>query len=317
MVAKLFLENSLKNVVFNYFNEINNSFSIINIKILNNKIDLKFSKEDFIKAKNNLNQKLNKNKGIFDKLIDSKFQLMEKEYDKVINNFNNGNFKSYEKSIEDVAEKINKIKEDLQSKINEEFKHFTEEIMKELNFIVELLKELKIKEEKNANDIDMFQSVNETEKTVFGGAGVVLVSPIVLTVYLLCRQNPFGWFLLAGGIYGATFLTTTMIATTGGIGAGVAGLVHLGFSLYKKYTEKDKYIELIENAKKELKNSCSEIKTEVNKNLETNKNQIESAVKNFEEIFFSKSEGLINHKEEWLTIFNKFKKLALNLKLMN
>ena len=124
MVAKLFLDNSLKKVVLNYFSEINDSFSIINIKILNNKIDLKFSKEDFIKAKNNLNQKLNKNKGIFDKLIDSKFQLMEKEYDKVINNFNNGNFKSYEKSIEEVAEKINKIKQDLSNNINEEFKKF-------------------------------------------------------------------------------------------------------------------------------------------------------------------------------------------------
>ena len=124
MVTKLFLENSLKNVVLNYFSEINDSFSIINIKILNSQIDLKFSKEDFIKAKNILNQKLNKNKGIFDKLIDSKFQLMEKEYDKVINNFNNGNFKSNEKSIEEVAEKINKIKQDLSNNINEEFKNF-------------------------------------------------------------------------------------------------------------------------------------------------------------------------------------------------
>ena len=124
MVTKLFLENSLKNVILNYFSEINDSFSIINIKILNSQIDLKFSKEDFIKAKNILNHKLNKNKGIFDKLIDSKFQLMEKEYDKVINNFNNGNFKSYEKSIEEVAEKINKIKQDLSNNINEEFKNF-------------------------------------------------------------------------------------------------------------------------------------------------------------------------------------------------
>ena len=189
--------------------------------------------------------------------------------------------------------------------------------MKELNFIVELLKELKIKEEENANNIDMFHSVNETEKNIFQGAGFVLISPIFLTGYLLIQQNPIGWLLLGGGIYGATFLTSSIIAVTGGIGAGIAGLVHLGFSLYKKYKEKDKYIELIENAKKELKTTCSEIKTEVNKNLETNKNQIESAVKNFEEIFFSKSEGLINHKEEWLTIFNKFKKLALNLKLMD
>ena len=313
LVAKLFLDNSLKKVVLNYFSEINDSFSIINIKILNSKIDLKFSKEDFIKAKNNLNQKLNKNKGIFDQLIDSKFQLMEKEYDKVINNFNNGNFKSYEKSMEEVTEKINKIKEDLKSKINEEFKHFTEEIMKELNFIVELLKEIKIKEEKNVNGIEMFKSVNETEKEVF----VLLASPIITTLQLIAEGNPLGEIFLLGGIYGATFLTPAMAAVTGGVGVVVAGLIHLGFKIFKKSKEKGKYIGLIENAKKELKTSCSDVKTEVNKNLETNKNQIESAVKNFEEIFFSKSEGLINHKEEWLTIFNKFKKLALNLKLMN
>ena len=238
---------------------------------------------------------------------------MEKEYDKVINNFNNGNFKSYEKSMEEVTEKINKIKEDLKSKINEEFKHFTEEIMKELNFIVELLKEIKIKEEKNENGIEMFKSVNETEKEVF----VLLASPIITTLQLIAEGNPLGEIFLLGGIYGAYFLTPAMAAVTGGVGVVVAGLIHLGFKFYKKSKEKSKYIGLIENAKKELKTSCSDVKTEVNKNLETNKNQIESAVKNFEEIFFSKSEGLINHKEEWLTIFNKFKKLALNLKLMN
>ncbi len=185
--------------------------------------------------------------------------------------------------------------------------------MKELNFIVELLKEIKIKEEKNVNGNEMFKSVDETEKEVF----ISLASPIITTLQLIAEGNPLGQIFLLGGIYGAHFLTPAMAAVTGGVGVVVAGLIHLGFHLFKKAKEKGKYIGLIENAKKELKTSCSDVKTEVNKNLETNKNQIESAVKNFEEIFFSKSEGLINHKEEWLTIFNKFKKLALNLKLMN
>ena len=108
-----------------------------------------------------------------------------------------------------------------------------------------------------------------------------------------------------------------MVTVTGYVGTVVEGLVHLGFHFFKKGKEKSKYIGLIENAKKELKTSCSDVKTEVNKNMEINKNQIESTVKNFEEIFFSKREGLIKHKEEWLTIFNKFQKFALNLKLMN
>ena len=54
-----------------FVNEINTIFDIINLKILNDKINLKFSKEDFINAKDKLNQKLEKNQIIFQKLIDS------------------------------------------------------------------------------------------------------------------------------------------------------------------------------------------------------------------------------------------------------
>ena len=64
-----------------YFFEIYDIFELINIKILNDKIDLKFSKDDFVNAENNLNQKLKQNKIIFQELIDSMFKLMEKEYD--------------------------------------------------------------------------------------------------------------------------------------------------------------------------------------------------------------------------------------------
>ena len=165
----------------------------------------------------------------------------------------------------------------------------------------------------------MFESVNDTEQTVFKVIGGILLSPIALTGLLIyCEETrPIGVLLALGGIYGLTMVSTTLIATTGLAGLAAAGAIHLGFSLYKKFTALDKYTKLMEEAKTELKNSCSVIKGEVNKNLETNKNQIESAVKNFEEIFLSKSEGIINHKEEWLSIFNKFKKLALNLKLMN
>ena len=74
-------------------NEINTIFDIINLKILNDKINLKFSKEDFINAKDKLNQKLEKNQIIFQKLIDSKYQIMENEYNKLIKDFNDGNLK--------------------------------------------------------------------------------------------------------------------------------------------------------------------------------------------------------------------------------
>ena len=106
--------------------------------------------------------------------------------------------------------------------------------MKELNFIVEMLKELNIKEEKNANGINMFESVNETEKQVFAEAGLVLASPVILTVYLMSQQNPLGGILLLTGIYGHLFL----VAVTGGGGAFVAGLIHLGFCIYKNIKKK-------------------------------------------------------------------------------
>ena len=108
-----------------------------------------------------------------------------------------------------------------------------------------------------------------------------------------------------------------MAAATGGIALGVAGLIHTGFSLYKNITAKGKYIELIEKQKEELKNSSSDIKKKLHKNIETNKKQIESAVRNFERIFFSKNKGLINNKEEWKKIFDKFLELALSLGLLN
>ena len=319
LVSKLFSENSLKNVIINYFFEINKTFEIINVKILKGKICLKFKEEDFTKVKENLNNKLEKNKIFFNDLIDSKFQLMRDEYDKLINNFKNKKFKSYEKSIEETAGKINEIKKDLKNSINEEFKNFTEDIIKELDFIAEKLKELDIQEEKDANGINMFESVDSTEGNVFRAAAWFVLSPVIITGLLLSNETtaPLGGLLVLGGIYGLTCVSGAMIAATGGIGIAAAGAIHLGFKLYKKFTALDKYTKLIENAKSELNNSCSDIKREVNKNLETSKNQIESAVKNFEEIFLSKSEGIINHKEEWLTIFNKFKKLALNLKLMN
>ena len=40
----------------------------------------------------------------------------------------------------------------------------------------------------------------------------------------------------------------------------IVGVISAGFSLYKKIKEKGKYIELIENAKKELITSCTEVK---------------------------------------------------------
>ena len=319
LVSKLFSEDSLKNIVKNYIFETKITFEIINIKININKIGLKFSKDDFTNAYNNINKKFEKNKIIFEKEIDSKYQLMEEEHDKLIKDFKDGKNKSYEKSLENTGNKINIIKKDLNNNLNQNFKNFTQEIIKELNFIVEGLKELTIQEEK-INNNNIFKNVNEAEKTTFLIGGAILSSPITLPIFLIATEAgaPFGLALAGVEIWAAyTFLTPLMAATGGAIGIGVAGLVHLGFSLYKKYKEKGKYIKLIEDSKKELKASYSELKTNVSENLKKIKNQIESALKKFEDIYFSKNKGIMSHKEEWLTIFNKFIKLASDLQLLN
>ena len=59
-ISKLFYEESLKKILVNFIIELNQTFEIIKLNILNEKIVLKFSKEDFITAKNNLNEKLKK-----------------------------------------------------------------------------------------------------------------------------------------------------------------------------------------------------------------------------------------------------------------
>ena len=308
-----------------YFSEINASFDIINIKLLNDKIDLKFSKEDFIIARNNLDKKLKQNKIKFQELIDSKYKNMEDEYDKLIKDFKDGNFKDYNASIEETVKKINIIKKDLEKNMNNEFNKFREDMIKELDFIGNRLKELKISKEKNINSIEIFKSVDETQIFVYLIYGSIVLLPVLAPVVAfesIYDHSDYRTIPSAIAIDWIFLACCTGIGLPGvGIGALIAasigGLIHGGFSLYKKLTEKEKYIESIENEKISLKNSCSEVKKEINKNLEENKKQLESAVDKFERSFLSKNEGIKNHKEEWLSLFQKFKKIALNLKLIS
>ena len=104
----------------------------------------------------------------------------------------------------------------------------------------------------------------------------------------------------------------TGLAWTGIVGVslvGLFGLIHGGFFLYKKITEKKKYIELVEKAKKELMASCPNYKDKIDSILEDMKKQIEKAVVKFEEIIYSKKEGIKNNKEEWMNLYQKFKEL--------
>ena len=323
VISKLFYEESLKKILIMYIVELNQTFEILKLNILNDKIVLKFSREDFIQSKNNLNEKLKKKKNKFLPLIDSKFELMKEEYDKLIKDFKDGNFESYKKSIEITSEKINDISKDLEKMINNEIKDFQEDLCKELEFIERNLKELSMNKNANINDDKLFDSIENAERSVFGVAGGILygagqlVGLLGMVVAEGAVATPLGlgalvYFFQHTTLSAITSGLTTCAATGGIIGAsllGLAGLVHGGFCLYKKFTEKDKYIELIEKEKKELNYSCSNCKTKVKSVLKDMKNQIELAVEKFEEILFSKKEGIKNNKEEWMKLYKSFKNL--------
>jgi hypothetical protein len=323
VISKLFYEESLKKILIMYITELNQTFEILKLNILNENIVLKFSKEDFIQSKNHLNEKLKKKKNKFLPLIDSKFDNMKEEYDKLIKDFKDGNFESYKKSIEITSEKINDISKDLEKMINNEIKDFQEDLCKELEFIERNLKELSMNNKANINDDKLFDSVENAERSVFGVAGGILygtgqlVGLLGIVIVEGATATPLGlgalvYFLQNMTLSSLTSGLTSCLATGGIVGAsllGLAGLVHGGFYLYKKFTEKDRYIELIENEKKELKSSCSNCKTKVTSILEEIKNQIELAVEKFEDILYSKKEGIKNNKEEWMNLYQKFKEL--------
>lgn len=240
LVTKIFSEESLKKFIVNYFIEANRAFELINIKINNNKIHLLISKKDFIEAKNSLDKTLEENKIIFGKEITDKFQSMEKQYDKLINDFNNGNFKSYKMSIEETTNIINNIKEELKNNLNNKFENFIKKIMEELKFIAEKIEKLKIREDNNANNINIFKSIDDAEEATFYNGGMVLLFPFILTFEFLKDKDfvGLGTTFLGMEIYGLSFISSDILFLGSLIGMGVAGIIHLGFNLYKKYKEK-------------------------------------------------------------------------------
>ncbi len=240
-------------------------------------------------------------------MIDSKFDSMGDEYNKLIKDFNDGNFESYQKSLETTSEKINQISKDLEKIINDKIKIFQEELIKELDFIIKELKKLYINNQSNLNDKKIFDSANQTEQAVLS----LIFAPIFGIGYLgflaggaFLAAIPTSPLLIGALVYHSQALISglcTGLAWTGVVGVslvGLAGLIHGGFCLYKKITEKKKYIELVENAKKELMASCPNYKDKINSILEEIKKQIEKAVVKFEEILYSKKEGIKNNKEE-------------------
>ena len=131
-------------------------------------------------------------------MIDSKFDSMGDEYNKLIKDFNDGNFESYQKSLETTSEKINQISKDLEKIINDKIKIFQEELIKELDFIIKELKKLYINNQSNLNDKKIFDSANQTEQAVL----TLIFAPIFGIGYL---------GFLAGGAFLAAIPTSLLL----------------------------------------------------------------------------------------------------------
>ena len=105
---------------------------------------------------------------------------------------------------------------------------------------------------------------------------------------------------VGGGILSLGFLLSCAIGGLIGIAAPLT--IKGGFFLYKKLVEKNKYIELIQNAKKELEKSLKEYEKKIVDILDTIKDSIQEAVKKF---FISQNEklnGIKEHLNEWMLL---------------
>ena len=291
LISQEFYKNNLKKILVEYLLTLNKIFNNINLKSLFDKIDLKFRKDDFTQALNNLNKKLIEKKEEFKKIIDSKLNLMEKEYDQLIKDFKDGNFRSYKESIENTSKNIIQIKKDLENNVNIEFENFQRDLKsleKELKF-EEILKELELEVDVNESDPEAFDSVGKAEREFFSGVGEIATK--------------------VGGYAGGTLSALALVV--------IAGLIHGGFAIYRQFTKKGSYIKFIENEKKEIIHSIIHFEENVDNACDKCKNQLEIGIKNFEKIIFSKSEGIKKNKGEWKKLYNLFKKrlrLAFEIK---
>ena len=350
-VSREFYKGCLKNILLEFFNQINAELERINIRIIiNPRIKINFEEKDFENAKNNLDEKLKIKKREFEPLIDSKFDSMNKEFDELIKNFKEGNFKSYDKSIEETNEKIIAIKTELEKLVNEEVENFKKTMSNELQNFVEVLL---VKIQKENIDIDANSGINKTEKELFSDLGSLITqgvgSVITGTGYIirdLAKEPPkpaetsiIGGLIAAGVKYITptisnmmptlttaltTNLTTTLTTslTTIGIGVGVgalvclsfAGLIHGGFSLYKKFNEKSNYIEEIKRIKKDINNEREYYKNEVYYIFEKLEKESQVALVKFKKRITSDIEGIKSRKDEYINLYKQFIELYLQLK---
>ena len=318
ILSKYFYEESLKTLAIKYLFNLYSSFEFMKIKIFQDEIDIKFTNEEFIETKKNL-ENVHKNETIkIKEFIDSTIKSMKKVYDNLLNDIKEGNIKDYEKSLKETSGKIEEYKFDLENKINNEIPNFRKKLLLQLNFITERLKKIKVNKG-NLNSFGLFQSIYDAEKKVFQ-----IMDKAVDKIW----KGTLGFMALDLGFIG--FSTATTIAVEGaavageafsgflswstlasfGIGCGIGAaigigiplVIHGGFALYKKIVEKNRYIELISNAKIELEKSLASYEENINLILRKITNEIEMAVKKFFAIQNVKLEGIKKHIDDWLAL---------------
>ena len=316
ILSKYFYEESLKTLAIKYLFNLYSSFEFMKIKIFQDEIDIKFTNEEFIETKKNL-ENVHKNETIkIKEFIDSTIKSMKNEYDNLLNEVKEGKIKDYEESIDKTSEKIEEYKFDLENKINNEIPNFRKRLLLQLNFITERLKKIEINKG-NLNSSRLFQSIEEAEFQVIGKTfevmGIGSIGVIALDLGFLGFSTATaiaaeGVATVAGEALSGFFSLSTLVEVGIGIGfgalisVGVPLIIHGGFALYKKIVEKNRYIELISNAKIELEKSLASYEENINLILRKITDEIEMAVKKFFAIQNVKLEGIKKHIDDWLAL---------------
>ena len=317
ILSKYFYEESLKTLAIKYLFNLYSSFEFMKIKIFQDEIDIKFTNEEFIKTKQNLeNVHKNESKEI-KAFIDSTIKSMKKVYDNLLDEIKKGNIKDYEKSLNETSEKIEEYKFDLENKINNEIPNFRKKLLNQLNFITERLKKIRVNKG-NLDSYNLFQSINDAEAKTFeimgkGSIGLLALDLGLIGLSTITTVAAEGAAVAVGEAVGGLFTLGSALSFGIGalIGIGIQLGVHGGFKLYKKIVEKKRYIELISNAKIELEKSLSNYEDNINLILKKITDEIELAVKKFFSVQNVKLDGIKKHMNDWLAlreqIINSFK----------
>ena len=317
ILSKYFYEESLKTLAIKYLFNLYSSFEFMKIKIFQDEIDIKFTNEEFIKTKQNLeNVHKNESKEI-KTFIDSTIKSMKKVYDNLLDEIKKGNIKDYEKSLNETSGKIEEYKFDLENKINNEIPNFRKKLLNQLNFITERLKKIRVNKG-NLDSYNLFQSINDAEAKTFeimgkGSIGLLALDLGLIGLSTITTVAAEGAAVAVGEAVGGLFTLGSVLSFGIGalIGIGIQLSVHGGFKLYKKIVEKKRYIELISNAKIELEKSLSNYEDNINLILKKITDEIELAVKKFFSVQNVKLDGIKKHMNDWLALreqlINSFK----------